>query len=145
MDDVGRYMVEGLKRDDLVGRRIVIGGPECLAIEAVLEILSEAVGRPIALDYIPPRQFGEYLHGRLTERMGEDKAGAMLADDRKAFADFFENFYMFNNFAPERPFEVDVDAVARLIPLPLTRLSEWVRYQDWTVSQSFEGTGSSVG
>jgi hypothetical protein len=108
MDDVARFMIEGLERGDLIGRRFTIGGPERLCIEDVLKILSDVIGQHITLEYLPGRQFGEYIYDRL---------GSALGPDKMAFANFFDSFYTFNNYSPQRPFEVNVDALLKIIPI----------------------------
>ncbi|HKQ84286.1 MAG TPA: NmrA family NAD(P)-binding protein [Steroidobacteraceae bacterium] len=135
MDDVARFMIQALERPNLLGGRFTIGGPERLRIEEVLAILAEVVGRPITLEYLPARQFGEYIYDRL---------GPALGPDRQGFADFFDTFYTFNNYAPQRPFEVDVESLLQVMPMELTSLREWARAQDWTESGR-DAIGSVVG
>jgi hypothetical protein len=136
MDDTARYMIEALKRDDLIGKRIPLGGPERLSVEEVVQILSEVIGRPLKFEYLPGRQYGEYLFKRLYPAFGPDP---------KPLADFFDSFYTFNNFSPCKPFEANVAALNRLIPLKTQTLREWATEQDWT-TLPLEGTiGSVVG
>ena len=135
LDDVARFMIEGLARDELVGQRILLGGPQRLRIEEVVSILSATLGRPITLDYLPARECGEYLFDKLYPAFGTD---------REAFASFYDSFYSFNNFSPQRPFEVDVDALNRLIPIELTAMRDWAAAQDWS-SESVSKFGSAIG
>jgi uncharacterized protein YbjT (DUF2867 family) len=135
MDDVARFMIAGLERSDLVGGRFTIGGPERLRIEHVLAILSDVVGRSVTLEYLPGRQFGEYIYERL---------GSALGPDKKAIADFWDSFYTFNNYSSRRPFEVDMEALMKAIPMDLTPMRVWARRQDWKTSQPGE-TGSIAG
>jgi hypothetical protein len=93
------------------------------------------IGRPIRHEYLPGREFGEYIYDRL---------GSALGPDKKAFAEFFDNFYTFNNYAPERPFEVDMKRVLDVIPLQLTSMREWALAQDWSTSGQ-DTIGSAIG
>ncbi|MEJ7932760.1 NmrA family NAD(P)-binding protein [Sphingobium sp. AN558] len=123
MDDVAKFMVAALSRDDLIGRRIAIGGPETLAVEEVVDILSESLGRPITYQYEDPYEWGARVH----EEVG-------LADlmPREVYTEAMGLFYTFNNTSSHRPFEVDMEAVLAEIPLDLITLREWAAQQDWT-------------
>jgi uncharacterized protein YbjT (DUF2867 family) len=136
MDDVARFMIAAIDRDDLINRRITIGGPETLPIEAVLEILSDVLGRNIRHEYVEPRAFGESAHAAM---------GGALSVDREAYGAFFDSFYTFNNYSPLRPFEVDMKPVLESIPLSLTTLREWAYQQDWTSPNTVASVASVAG
>lgn len=135
MDDVARYMWEAFKRDDLLGKRILLGGPERLKIEEVVEIVADAVGRPVKFDYMPPRQYGEYLF---------DLIGTAAGPTKQAAADWFDSFYTFNNESPLKPFQADVAALDQLIPLKAVTMREWAKRQDWRGEEG-QKIGSGMG
>jgi len=92
----------------------------------VTQYLSEALGREIAYDPCSPAEFGRYL---------VDAAGdTMPAEMREQFAKGIEAFYEYNNTAPTRPFEVDMDHVYERFPElegKLESMGEWTKRQDW--------------
>jgi uncharacterized protein YbjT (DUF2867 family) len=135
MDDVALFMADALTRDDLIGRRFTIGGPERLAVEDVVKILTEAVGRPIRYEYLPARQFAEYLYGRYGQALGP----------REGFLDYLDSFYTFNNFSPKRPFEVDIDELRKTFDLKLTTMGAWASKQNWSMIENRKDVGSSSG
>ncbi|MEJ7926112.1 NmrA family NAD(P)-binding protein [Sphingobium sp. AN641] len=123
MDDVAKFVMAVLTRDDLIGRRIAVGGPETLAVEEVVEIMSEAIGRPITYEYEDPYKWGARVH---------EEVGLEALMPRDVYADAMGSFYTFNNTSPLRPFEVDAKALLAEIPVPLITLREWVAKQDWS-------------
>src|SRR3546814_15468857 len=56
--DGAKFMVAAIDRPDLIGERFLIGGPERLAIEEVLAILSPLIGKLIRHEFVEPRAFG---------------------------------------------------------------------------------------
>ena len=124
MDDLAKFMVAALQRDDLVGRRIVVGGPETLAVEEVVQIMSDVLGHPIRYEYEAPYDFGARMHGLL---------GLGNQFPREAYAEMMGSFYDFNNESPHRPFEVDINAVLDEIPIRMSTLREWACRQDWSL------------
>lgn len=134
MDDTARYMIAALQRDDLLGQSIPLGGPERLTVEEVVQTLSEVIGRPLGFEYLPGREYGEYLFRRLSPALGPDP---------KPIADFFDSFYTFNNYSPLKPLEVDVEPLNKLIPLKVDTFREWALKQDWKTLPA-EGTVGSV-
>lgn len=134
MDDTARYMIEALQRADLTGKRILLGGPERLPVEQVVATLSEVMGKPLKFEYLPAPQYGEYVFNKVYPGFGPDPAPIVA---------FFDSFYTFNNFSPEKPFEMDVDELNKLIPLKTETFREWASKQDWT-SLPEKGTVGSV-
>jgi uncharacterized protein YbjT (DUF2867 family) len=122
LEDVAKFMVAALKRPDLAGRKIHIGGPERLTTLEVIDIISKAIGRPLHYDYLTPRQFGELFY---------DLWGPGTGSSRKDFVDGFDSFYTFNNEAPQKPFQADVQAALKLIPIELTDMRTWASRQKW--------------
>jgi uncharacterized protein YbjT (DUF2867 family) len=133
LDDVARFMIEALQRDDLIGQRIALGGPETLIPAQIAGILSQVLSRPVRFDYLTPRQMGEKFY---------DVSGAALGIPRDAYVDFFASFYEFNNESPHRPFRCDVESLLRRIPLKLTTFREWAAAQDWSLEGERIGSAS---
>ena len=123
MDDVARFVVAALTRDDLIGRRIAIGGEQALTAEDVAEILSEVLNRPIVYEYEDPYEFGARVH---------DEMGLEAVMPRDVYSDAMGRFYTFNNESPHRPFQVNMEKVLKEIPITMTGLREWALRQDWT-------------
>lgn len=124
MDDLAKFMVAAIQRDDLIGRRIVIGGPQTLPVEEVVQTLSEVLGRPIVYEYEAPYDFGARMHGQL---------GLGNQFPLEAYAEMMRSFYVFNNESPHRPFEVDMKALLKEIPVRMSTLREWASRQDWSL------------
>lgn len=129
MDDVAKFMVAVLTRDELIGRRIAIGGPETLAVEEVVRILSDTLNRPITYEYENPYDWGARVHGEV---------GLAALMPRDVYAQAMGSFYTFNNESPHRPFEVDMDAVLNDIPIRMITLREWAGRQDWSLEADDE-------
>ena len=123
LEDLAKFMVAALKRPDLIGKKIRIGGPERLKPADVIKILSDAMGRPIRYDYLTPRQFGEVFW---------ELWGSSTGSSHKDFVDGFDSFYTFNNESPLKPFQCDVKAMLALIPVELTDMRTWAKRQDWS-------------
>jgi uncharacterized protein YbjT (DUF2867 family) len=122
LEDVAKFMVAALKRPDLVGRKIHIGGPQRLRTSDVIEIISDVTGRPLKYEYLTPRQFGEHFY---------DLWGLSTGLGREDFVHSFDTFYTFNNEAPQKPFQADVKAALELIPIELTDMRSWAKRQNW--------------
>jgi uncharacterized protein YbjT (DUF2867 family) len=124
LDDVARFMIEALRRPELKGERITIGGPQTLTPEEVAQLLSKVLGKSIRYEYIPPRLFGEKVF---------DVMGALSGFDRESYVQFFDAFYTFNNESPLQPFRCDMTNTLKRIPLKLTTMEDWARRQNWTL------------
>jgi uncharacterized protein YbjT (DUF2867 family) len=123
LEDVAKFMVAALKRPDLIGRKIHIGGPQRLKTADVVAILSNAMGRTLDYQYVTPRQFGEEFF---------DLWGPSTGLRREDFVNGFDTFYTFNNAAPQKPFQADVKLALALIPIELTDMRTWAKGQDWS-------------
>lgn len=126
LDDVAKFMLASLERPDMEGAWLNIGGPERLRGKQVTQILSEALDKPIVYDPCTPAEFGRYL----VDAAGDN----MPAEMRDEFAKGIEAFYEYNNTAPTRPFEVDMDHVYERFPElegELEPMSDWAKRQDW--------------
>ena len=144
MDDVAQFMVAGLTRDELTGRRFTLGGPERLPIEKVVQVLSAVMGRPLKFEYMPPREFGHYIVKRLTADIGAERATSIMGNDPGGLAEFLHEFYEFNNYSPMRPFEVDMTEVLKIIPIKLTTLRGWAEKQDWASAYPKVRSGTRI-
>lgn len=133
-EDIAQIMVALLGRPDMIGERLMLGGPETLQTEQTIAILSDAIGRPIRHEYIPPRQFGELMHSR---------TGGLFAS-AEAFASHFDSFYGFSIRSPLRPFEVDMAPLLARLPVRMTTLAEWAPRQDWSINGARQ-VGSATG
>ncbi len=123
LDDVAKFMVAAVPREDLVGRRLRIAGPETLSPPDVAALLSDAMGTPIRFEYITPAAFGAYVYELMGEATGIPRDGYIA---------YFEDFYTFNNQAPQQPFLFDVASTLELLPVKLERFAYWAKRQDWT-------------
>jgi uncharacterized protein YbjT (DUF2867 family) len=142
-DDIAKFMIEGLHRTDLNGRRIPIGGPEALTVEEVVNVVADNIGRPVRYEYVPPRQYGIKLFHALAETADPTAGPGLLGENEDDYAEFYEKFYDFNNHSPLRPLEVDVDELLEQVPVTLTRLRKWAAAQDWVADRS--GVASILG
>jgi uncharacterized protein YbjT (DUF2867 family) len=134
LDDVAAFMTHALTREDLIGERIVIGGPERLTPTIMAETLSGVLGRPIRYEAITPRAFGALLY-----TLFENKTDV----PRDAYIAYLDEFYQFNNSSQIEPFKADMTAVKAKIDLPLTPFKEWAARQDWVMPDL--STGPSGG
>ncbi len=124
LDDVAKFMVAAIERDDLIGRRIVIGGPETFTPQRVADMLSGHFGRSIKYEFLSLEDFSK----RLFNIFYADIEGA----DKEEFIASMTDFYSFNNKSKHKPFKVDMKPVLEEIPIKLTTFSEWINKQDWT-------------
>jgi len=123
LDDVAKFMIEAINRDDLNGKRIVIGGPEIFTPQRVADMLSGHFGKSIKYEMLDLDLFSK----RLFDIFYADKEGSDLGN----FTGYMSNFYKFNNESQHKPFKVDMEPVLKDIPIKLTTFSEWIKNQDW--------------
>ncbi len=133
LDDVALFMIETLKREDFLGERIDVGGPQALRPGEVAGILSEVLKKPITFRYITPREFGERLY---------DLFKGVSGLDREAYVSMLEKHYVFKN--EFNPFFVDPEPVLKRLPVTLTPMANWAQNQDWSLEES-ERIGSVSG
>ena len=124
LDDVAKFMIAALERDDLIGRAMVIGGPEVLTPQRIADTLSGHLGRSIKPKTLTPKEFAirmaDIFEG-VSDIAREDYIAAM------------QGFYEYNNENKDNlnPFKVDMKDVLEEIPIKLTTFSEWVKQQEW--------------
>ena len=124
LDDVAKFMIAALERDDLIGRAMVIGGPEVLTPQRIADTLSGHLGRSIKPKTLTPKEFAI--------RMADIFEG--VSDiGREDYIAAMQGFYEYNNENTDNlnPFKVEMDDVLEEIPIKLTTFSEWVKQQDW--------------
>ena len=131
--DVAKFMVAALQREDLIGERLRIAGPETLTPLQMAAILSDAVGTKIEYEYQSTRDFSNFVY---------DIFGAGTGAERESYVKYFDDYYTFNNDAPQQPFCFDVSTLLKRIPLQLETFSDWAKKQDWTTLDSAVGSVS---
>jgi uncharacterized protein YbjT (DUF2867 family) len=125
LDDVARLMIEVIKRDELLGETLDVGGPEVLRPGDVARILTDVVGRPVVYRQITPREFGERMY---------EIFNSVTDLDRETYVSNLEKHYAFKNAT--NPFYVPMDDMLRRVPIALTPMREWVRQQNWSLDES---------
>lgn len=125
MEDVAQFILAAQLRDDLIGRRIVIGGPETIPVEQVVQTLAAVLGKPITYQYEDPYDWGERVHSEVLH-------GTVMS--RAAYREAMGDFYTFNNHSDYRPFEVDMAPVLAELPVRMSALGEWAERQDWSLT-----------
>ena len=128
LDDVAKIMIASLDRPDMEGAWLNVGGPDTLTPVDIARMLSDTVGKKVAYDPVTPRRFGELLTDAFGDEMGKEER-----DNTRAYID---SFYQYNISAPTRPFEVDLEAQRRRMPIELESFSSWAERQDWTMSNA---------
>ena len=126
LDDVAKFMLASIERPDMEGAWLNIGGPERLVGKQVTAILADTLKKPIKYDPCTPAEFGRYL----VDAAGDDMAPEM----REGFAKGIEALYDYNNTAPTRPFEVEMDHVYERFPElegKLETMGDWAGRQEW--------------
>ena len=122
LDDVAKFMVAALTRDDLAGQRFRIAGPQILSPEDVRAALSEALGTSVRYEYQSPADFAAFTYDNFVHKTGAP---------RDLYIAAFDNFYSFNNDSQFQPFAFDVGPVLEEIPLNLETFHAWSLRQNW--------------
>jgi len=123
LDDVAKFMVAALGRDDLIGGSFRIAGPQTLGPEDIRAALSAAMGVPIRYEYMTPKDFAAWTYDNFVHKTGAP---------RDLYIAGFEDFYTFNNDSPLKPFVLDIQPLLKKIPVPLETFAHWAKRQDWT-------------
>ena len=130
LDDVAKFMIAAIDRDDLIGRNINIGGPEVFTPPRVADLLSGHFGKPVKYEELSLVDFSNRLYDIFFADIDEDMRGGR-SENRDAFIESMSDFYKFNNVSEHKPFKVDMAPVLKEIPIELTPFSEWISQQDW--------------
>jgi uncharacterized protein YbjT (DUF2867 family) len=125
LDDVAKLMIAAMEEPGVIGQYFTIGGPERLKPPQVAEILSSVTGHPVRYWPYTPREYGAVL----ADSFGITDPKAHAATTRT-----FEDFYIFNNFSPHKPFSVDMTSVLQKLPVKLETFSEWAARQEWRIT-----------
>lgn len=126
LDDVARFMLASLERPDMEGAWLNIGGPERLVGKQVAGMLTDHFGHDIAYDPCTPKEFGDLLANAGGDDVPEEQRAELAAG--------ITAFYEYNNSAPTRPFEVEMDHVYERFPElegELEPMADWIGRQDW--------------
>lgn len=119
-DDLAALMVAALARPDLAGRSFPVGGPQTVRLPELNQILARAWNRPLAWHSQSVDDFCRHMRAAMEGRSTLD-VDAMIGE--------LHRIYTWYNTAPERPFCVDMSAVLRELPAPLTSIEAWARRQ----------------
>jgi uncharacterized protein YbjT (DUF2867 family) len=132
--DLARYMIAALEHDELVGKRLSIGGPETLSTTEVIGVLSEAMARTLRLEYLTPRQLAPYIFGIVEPDI-----------PLGVFTDFFEGYYDYIHDSPQQPFQIQRAMTMDGILVERTSLRQWAAEQDWSAPSALRQVGSTSG
>ena len=133
LDDVARWMIEVMDRDDCGDATLDVGGPETLRPGEVAELLGAQLGRPIRYRRITPREFGQRMYAIFKDVSGLDE---------ETYVSNLEQHYLFKNEA--NPFKVPMAELTTRFGFRPTPMREWMRDQDWTPGDD-ESIGSVSG
>jgi uncharacterized protein YbjT (DUF2867 family) len=121
LDDVARWMIEVMSREECSGATLDVGGPETLRPPEVAELLAAQLGRPIAYRRITPREFGQRMYGIFKDVSGLDE---------ETYVSNLEQHYLFKNQA--NPFKVPMAELSTRFGFRPTPMREWLAMQDWS-------------
>jgi uncharacterized protein YbjT (DUF2867 family) len=121
LDDVARWMIAVMAREDCLGATLDVGGPHALRPTEVAELLTVQLGRPIAYRQITPREFGQRMYGIFKDVSGLDE---------ETYVSNLEQHYLFKNEA--NPFKVPMDELSTRFGIRPTPMREWLAVQDWS-------------
>jgi uncharacterized protein YbjT (DUF2867 family) len=121
LDDVARWMIEVMDRDECRGATLDVGGPQALRPTEVAALLTEQLGQQITYRRITPRQFGQRMY-----EIFKDVSGL----DEETYVSNLEQHYLFKNKA--NPFKVPMDELSARFGFRPTPMREWLAEQDWS-------------
>jgi uncharacterized protein YbjT (DUF2867 family) len=116
--DLAQLMVAAIKRPDLAGQNIPVGGPETVTLEQLAGKLSRAWGRPIKHENQTVDDFCDKISGAMKQRAGID-ADLIARQMHKA--------YTYYNVSPDKPFVINMEPVLKDLPVHLTSIEDWAR------------------
>ncbi len=114
--DLGAYVGAALRRPDLAGRALDVGGPEMLDGQALTDELSPAVGHALRYVPVPPGDFERGLAAHFGPAVARGIAQTYFWMAENSDADLFR--------------AADSD-LARDLSRPLVAIAEWARSQSW--------------
>jgi uncharacterized protein YbjT (DUF2867 family) len=119
MTDLGAYVAAALRRPDLAGRTLDIGGPEILDGAALARAMSRAVGHALRYVAIPPDVFEQNLAAHFGPAVARGIAQA----------------YHFAAKHADTMMYMDSDAgLTRQLARPRMTVAEWARTQAWSAA-----------
>jgi uncharacterized protein YbjT (DUF2867 family) len=119
VSDLGAYVAAALRRPDLAGRTLDIGGPEVLDGAALAREVSRAVGHPLRYVAIPPDVFEQNLAAHFAPAIARGIAQA----------------YHFAAKHADTILYMDSDAgLTRELARPRVTVSAWARTQAWSAA-----------
>lgn len=116
-DDAAALAIAALRRPELAGRVVEIGGPEALTGDAIAARFAAALGRPVRYEAIALDDFERGLNASF---------GAPTGTDITA------QFRWYEDRGTTRRVTVDMAPVLADLPVHLTPLAEWIAGHDWT-------------
>jgi uncharacterized protein YbjT (DUF2867 family) len=114
-EDMAAFAVAALKRPDLAGRTIRIGGPQSLTGTGIANVLSTVVGRRVSYAPIPLPDFAAALNASFGGTTGDETAAV---------------YRWLTSQAPS-PLAVDIGPALAELPIRPTRFADWAKAQDW--------------
>ena len=126
LDDVAKFMLASIKRPDMEGAWLNIGGPKRMKGAEVAKTLSKVLEKDIKYDPCTPAEFGDLLVNAGGDDIPEEARAEMSAG--------IAAFYEYNNTAPTKPFAVDMEHVFDRFPEledELQDMEEWAADQQW--------------
>lgn len=121
LDDVGRYMIETMKRSEYEGKIVDVGGPETLRPTQVADLLGDVLGTKITYRLISPREFGERMYEVFKDVCGQS---------REDYVSCLEKHYQYKNST--NPFYVPMEEMTQRLPVRPMAMRDWLRLQDWS-------------
>ena len=129
LDDVAEFMVRSLDSEDLIGKRLVIGGPDVLKPNDVAQVLSDVFECTITFEQSTPFEFATLINGIFSN---------VLDLPPEVHIKMISDFYTYNNASEKSPMAVDMDPILDILPVKLTTLKDWASRQDWSLRKDDE-------
>lgn len=118
-DDIAACMIAALKKPELSGRNIPIGGPETVRLPVLAQKLSKGWGRDMKYVHQTVDDFCVKIGKAMEERANID-ASVLMEQMFRA--------YSWYNDAPEEPFKVDMKPICEELGLDINQLTS---IEDW--------------
>ncbi|CAN7387764.1 NmrA family NAD(P)-binding protein [Mesorhizobium amorphae] len=115
-EDMAAYVVEAMRRPELAGASLDIGGPNALTGQQIADVLSDIVGRKV--DYYPV-PLADFAAG-LTAMLGKEAAEQVAAN------------YAWVHRQRSMLFTVEIADTIGMLPIKPTSFANWAKAQDWS-------------
>lgn len=116
VSDLGGYVGAALRRPDLAGETVQIGGPDALDGPGLAAALSEATGTPLHYAAIPPDVFERALIGPFSESVARGIAETYHFCARGEYPEFLSG---------------SDSALTACLARPRLTVAQWARSRDW--------------